>query len=102
MEKIIIKDKGQAKKIIKQLEVYENKLKEEERKELKSKRKTTPQASKLDIDIRDLGKDRERAEKFQEKRRKERTYDKKVRDQKAATLKEAKESLVSHLSLEAK
>ena len=91
MQKIIVKDKPQAKEIIKQLEVYENKLNEEERKELKGKRKATPQASKLDIDIRDLGKDRERAEKFQEKRRKERTYDKKVRDQKAATLKEAKD-----------
>jgi|10_taG_2_1085330.scaffolds.fasta_scaffold05539_3 hypothetical protein len=45
MQTIIVKDKVQAKEIIEQLVVYENKLKEEERKELKSKRKATPKLS---------------------------------------------------------
>ena len=47
MQKIVVQDKVQAKEMIEQLAVYENKLKEEERKELKSKRKATPKGSKL-------------------------------------------------------
>ena len=45
MQKIVVQDKKQAKEMIEQLAVYENKLKEEERKELKSKRKATPKLS---------------------------------------------------------